>query len=130
MVEVVLFLYLFQSNAPGILLPPVNPKSPGAVQRMPDFSSAGETSSFPSDGVKREADYEEHEFAKRFNALITALSDFASSYNAGHTMNVKKVKAIEKAWRKLEKSEWFRPPKGNDQLLQTVPNKKQRDEYE
>ena len=63
--------------------------------------------------LKREAEYEEYEFAKRFNALMTALSDFASSYNADHTMNVKKVKAIERAWRKLEKSEWFRPPKGD-----------------
>lgn len=113
MVEVVLFLYLFQSRAPGTLLPPVNPKSPETVQGMPDFWPAGETSSVPSDGLKREAEYEEHEFAKRFNALMSALSDFASGYNADHTMNVKKVKAIEKAWRKLETSEWFRPPKGD-----------------
>src|ERR1700686_4284858 len=111
MVEAVLFLYLFQSHAPGTLFPPVNPKSLETVQQMPDFWPAGETGSLPSDGVKREADYEEHEFTKRFNALMTALSDFPSSYNAGHTMNGKKVKAIEKAWRKLEKSEWFRPPK-------------------
>jgi hypothetical protein len=66
MVEAVLFLYLFQSHAPGTLFPPVNPKSPETVQRMPDFRPAGETSSSPSDGLKREADYEEHEFAKRF----------------------------------------------------------------
>ena len=113
MVEAVLFLYLFQSHATGTLFPPVNPKSPETVQRMPDFRPAGETSSSPSDGLKREAAYEEHEFAKRFNALISALSDFASGYNADHTMNIKKVKAIEKAWRKLEKSEWFRPSKGD-----------------
>jgi hypothetical protein len=127
MFEIALFLYLIQVHDPSTL---VNSRSPERLERMPDFWPAEETSSFPSDGVKREADYEEHEFAKRFNALITALSDFASSYNAGHTMNVTKVKAIEKAWCKLEKSEWFRPPKGNDQLLQTVPNKKEREEYE
>ena len=113
MVEAVLFLYLFQSHAPGPLFPPLNPKSSETLQQMPDFWPGGETSSLPCDGVKREAEYEEHEFAKRFNALMTALSDFASRNNVDHTMNVKKVKASEKAWRKLEKSEWFRPPKGD-----------------
>jgi hypothetical protein len=112
MFEVVLFLYLCQANDPGTLYPPSR-RPPEMGQPRRDFWPGGETSSFPSDGLKREADYEEHEFAKRFNALISALSDFASSYNADHTMNVKKVKAVEKAWRKLEKSEWFRPPKGD-----------------
>ena len=73
MVEAVLFLYLLQSHAPGTLFPPVNPKSSETVQQMPDFWPAGETSSLPSDGVKREAEYEEHEFAKRFNALNDCL---------------------------------------------------------
>jgi hypothetical protein len=38
---------------------------------------------------------------------MAALSDFSSSYNSSHTVNVKKVKAVEKAWRELEKSSWF-----------------------
>ena len=111
MFEVVVFLYLFQVHDPTTLYAPANPRSSEMLHRTPDLWPAKETSSFPSDGLKREAEYEEHEFAKRFNALMSALSEFASSYNADHTINVKKVKAIEKAWHKLEKSEWFRPPK-------------------
>ena len=111
MFEVALFLYLCQANDPGTLHSPSR-RPPEMGQPGRNFWPVGETSSMSSE-AKREADYEEHEFAKRFNALISALSDFASSYNADHTMNVKKVKAVEKAWRKLEKSDWFRPLKGD-----------------
>jgi len=112
MFEVALILYLCQSQNAGALSPPSR-RPPEIEQPGPDFWPVAETSSIPGDRLRREADYEEREFAKRFNALITALSDFASNYNADHTMNVKKVKAIEKAWHQLEKSDWFRQPKGD-----------------
>jgi hypothetical protein len=61
---------------------------------------------------RRPREYQQHELAKRFNALMNALADFASSYNAG-VVNPKKAKAVRKALRELEKSDWFRPVKGD-----------------
>jgi hypothetical protein len=52
--------------------------------------------------------FEEHEFTTRFNRLLNALHDFAATYNTGHVVNVKKAKAIRKAWHELEKSDWFK----------------------
>jgi len=41
------------------------------------------TSSVVADGATQATEYQQHELAKRFNALMNALTDFASSYNAG-----------------------------------------------
>jgi len=51
---------------------------------------------------------QEQDFARQFNGLISALHDFSVTYNSGHVVDVKKVKAVRKAWVKLEKSGWFR----------------------
>ena len=40
-----------------------------------------------------------------------ALREFSETYNAGHVINVKQVKAIQKAWHELEKSDWFKAQK-------------------
>jgi hypothetical protein len=56
-----------------------------------------------------ETRYEEHEFAQRYNKLVVALQSFSQTYNSGHVIDVKRVKAIKKAWRELEKSDWFKP---------------------
>jgi hypothetical protein len=64
------------------------------------------------DPFRKQVEYEEHEFANRFNKLMEALRQFSATYNSGHTINVKEVKAVRKAWRELERSEWFRPYKG------------------
>jgi hypothetical protein len=61
---------------------------------------------------RKQIEYEEQEFIHRFNGLVDALRDFSATYKAGRTINAKKVKAVRKAWRQLEKSEWFRPYKG------------------
>jgi len=67
---------------------------------------------FPSDEQLRwQAKREDHELVERCNGLMTALRDFASTYNAGHVIDVRKVRAVQKAIRQLEKSEWFRSPK-------------------
>jgi hypothetical protein len=58
-----------------------------------------------------EALYEEHQFSQRFNKLVFALQSFSETYNSGHVIDVKRVKAIKKAWRELEKSDWFKPDK-------------------
>ena len=52
-------------------------------------------------------DFEQQDFLRRFNGLATALSDFAHIYNSRGVVDVKKVKAIRKALRELEKSDWF-----------------------
>jgi hypothetical protein len=57
----------------------------------------GEDNSTAADLRRQESDYEEREFARRFNGLMNALADFASSYNAGHVINAKKAKAVRKA---------------------------------
>ena len=59
---------------------------------------------------RSEAVLEEHEFVRRFNNLFSALRNFASNYN-GHVIDAKKAKAVRKALRELEKSEWFNPRK-------------------
>jgi hypothetical protein len=52
--------------------------------------------------------YEEHQFAQRFNKLVFALRSFSETYNSGHVIDVKRVKAIKKTWHELEKSDWFK----------------------
>jgi hypothetical protein len=56
---------------------------------------------------------EEHEFVRRFNNLFSALLNFASNYNSGHVIDAKRAKAVRKAQRDLEKSEWFNPRKAD-----------------
>ena len=58
-----------------------------------------------------EAVLEEHEFVRRFNNRFSALLNFASNYNTGHVIDAKRAKAVRKALRDLEKSEWFNPRK-------------------
>jgi hypothetical protein len=65
----------------------------------------------PSEEDRHEAVIEEHEFVRRFNNLFSALLTFASNYNSGHVIDVKRAKAVRKALRDLEKSEWFNPRK-------------------
>ena len=62
---------------------------------------------------RREAVLEEHEFVRRFNNLFSALLTFASNYNTGHVIDAKRAKAVRKALRDLERSEWFNPRKAD-----------------
>jgi hypothetical protein len=57
----------------------------------------------------RQAQYEQQDFSRRFNGLANAITDFSNTYNSRGVIDVKKVKAIQKAWRELEKSDWFNP---------------------
>lgn len=57
--------------------------------------------------------YEEHQFAQRFNKLVLALQSFSETYNSGHVIDVKRVKAVKKAWHELEKSDWFKSDNTN-----------------
>ena len=75
----------------------------GTIEPSIDFSS--------DERLRRQAQREDREFLRRFNGLMSALQDFASTYNAGHVIDVRKVRAVQKAMRQLEKSEWFRSEK-------------------
>lgn len=58
--------------------------------------------------ANREAVYEEQQFANKFNHLVATLREFAEQYNH-HVVDLKKVKALKKAWRDLEKTDgWLR----------------------
>jgi hypothetical protein len=52
---------------------------------------------------------DEQDFRRRFNELAAALADFSHTYNSGGVIDVKKVKAVRKALREFEKSDWFNP---------------------
>ena len=67
----------------------------------------------PEDAIRQQAKYEEEEFVKRLNNLLSALRDFSSSYNGGHVINFKKVKEVRKALHELQKSAWFKSYKGD-----------------
>jgi hypothetical protein len=51
---------------------------------------------------------QERDFARRFNGLVGALRDFSTTYNSGQVIDVRRVRAVRKAWAELEKSGWFR----------------------
>jgi hypothetical protein len=67
----------------------------------------------PEDALRQQAKYEEDEFVKRLNSLLSALRDFSSNYNSAHVINVKKVKEVRKALHELEKSAWFKSYKAD-----------------
>ena len=60
---------------------------------------------------EHESEEEEKEFTIRLNKLVEALHGFSSTYNAGHVVDVRKVRAVRKAWLELEKTGWFRAEK-------------------
>ena len=99
-----------------------NPQSPRPRPYPPIEQSASplEFDSFeariqlePEDAIRQQAKYEEEEFVKRLNNLLSALRDFSSSYNGGHVINFKKVKEVRKALHELQKSAWFKSYKGD-----------------
>jgi len=66
------------------------------------------TESAGNEPAARESNYEEQQFVSKFNNLMATLSEFAVQYNR-HVIDLKKVKALKKAWRDLEKTDaWFR----------------------
>ena len=93
--------------------PPADYLQAPAEQLSLDPSKTDQEARYQTDERWRqqEAAYEEREFTRRFNGLMYALREFSETYNAGHAINVKRVKAIQKAWHELEKSDWFKAQK-------------------
>ncbi len=59
------------------------------------------------DREKQETAVRRYDFARKFNRLILLLQQFSDEYNSGK-VNIKRVKAVQKAWRDLEREEgWF-----------------------
>ena len=56
---------------------------------------------------QREAAREEYQFVNHFNHLVDAVLDFSKSYNANHTVDLNRIKALKKAWHDLEKNSGF-----------------------
>jgi hypothetical protein len=55
------------------------------------------------------AAYQEQQFAGSMNRFVDKLRDFVPQYNKDRGMNVKKIKALKKAWRDVEQTEpWLR----------------------
>lgn len=85
---------------PGPLSPNILQPHPGIVDlRSENLAEAG----------RRAAALEQKRFEENFNRLTLTLVGFADQYNHTHTIDVKKIRAVKKAWRDLEKSEaWFK----------------------
>jgi hypothetical protein len=58
-----------------------------------------------ADSPNEDGEYEERQFARRFNNLVCALREFSETYNASHVINAKYAKAVRKAMQQLEKSD-------------------------
>jgi hypothetical protein len=93
-----LLLCLFQASGPV---------PPGADRLTFDSEWCAHDAASPAQGRQRAERYEEQEFVLRVKGLAAALMDFSKTYNSGRVIDVKNIKALRKAMRELEKSEWF-----------------------
>jgi hypothetical protein len=75
-----------------------------------NVSPASNIPNFGEDSPADLAGVEERDFILRLNGLSKAFTAFVETYKSGR-VDVKEVKALQKAMHDLEKSEWFRPPK-------------------
>jgi hypothetical protein len=96
-----------------------NPQSPAhqSYSQLDQAESELESSvarmQLEREALRQQAKYEEDEFVKRVNNLLSVLRDLSSTYNGGHVVNVKRIKEMRKALHDLEKSAWFRSYKDN-----------------
>jgi len=109
--SVFLFLMLFQGPGPHYQDPNSTRQCP---RQAPSDRWAAVEAEFEAQHMggfhaqARDAAYEEREFLQKYNQLVKALVDFSVTYNSQHAVDVKKVKAIQKAWRQLERMDWFK----------------------
>jgi hypothetical protein len=95
MMSTLLLLSLCQS----VQSPPFSWRMPGVdndTLLLPDPPSAA-----------AEAAYQEQQLMLHVNRLVKTLNEFSASYKAG-VLDVKTVQAVQKAMRRLEKSELFK----------------------
>jgi hypothetical protein len=71
-----------------------------ALDRMPQTSA---------DSSRALAVLQEGQFAGSIKRFVEKLRDFVQQYNADRSINIKKIKALKKAWRDVEQTEpWLR----------------------
>lgn len=103
MTSAVLFTLFLFGQWPGAL-PPAVFQPHASAQRIVDLPPT-----YSDEAAKRSAALEQRRFEQNFNRLTETLVDFAEQYNHSHAIDVKKVRAMKKAWHELEKSEpWFK----------------------
>ena len=98
-----LALCFISGQWPGPVPPTVFQPRPGAehVIDLVPASNPPDAGNDAASGQKR--------FVESFNHLTETMAEFAEQYNHRHTIDVKKLRALKKAWRDLEKSEpWFK----------------------
>ena len=95
--------------AGALLMSTGNSQDRSVLHQWRASRSAGETVEYSSNNqtFQDNREYEERQFAQRVDSLLVALTNFSLSYKTGHVIDVKKVNAVRKALRELEKSEWF-----------------------
>jgi hypothetical protein len=105
MPSALLFALCFISGQwPGALPPSVFQPRPG-VERVIDLVPPPN----PVQAGRSDPAIEQKRFVDSFNRLNEALADFANEYNQNHAVDVKKIRAMKKAWRELKKNEpWFK----------------------
>lgn len=85
-----------------------NPPQPVESDAMAQQAESLARSHAASPAPDSRAVYEEQQFVKKFNRLLNAMREFADQYNH-HAVDLKKVKALKKAWHDLEKTDgWMR----------------------
>jgi len=95
-------LWLLQAQEGGVTSPDRMERAVAVWQTRHMADSA------TNQAANREAAYEEQQFANKFNDLVERLREFAEQYNH-HVVDLKKIKALKKAWRDFEKTDaWFR----------------------
>ncbi len=79
-----------------------------SLERLTDLAQTEKSEASVARAHQASVKLQEQEFVGRFNELASALEAFSHSYKSDHVINVKKVEAIRKAYRKLEKADpWF-----------------------
>jgi hypothetical protein len=98
-----LFMCLFLAGS-------AEPQSPPTRHQWRYHKTASETSGplINEEPFQNDAAYEEQQFVRRVDNLMNALVRFSSTYKTNHVIDMKKVKAVRKALREMEKSEWFK----------------------
>jgi hypothetical protein len=78
-------------------------------KRMEQESDPVATRLAKQEKKRREAAMDEEQFVDRFNRFVRTIADFSIHYNTNHTVDLKRIKALKKAWRNLEKTNaWFK----------------------
>jgi hypothetical protein len=108
-VQLALLIFL---QAPGVV-PAKLPRANAPIQSVQTEAAfrkgnLGADDTCPDTMSRQEAEYEERRLEDRFNHLINALQDFASTYKNGHVIDFQKVKALRKALHEFQKLDLFK----------------------